>query len=239
MDYSISCKYSLRLTEKLKSLDTQNVLDFELINKAIYWARKYHADQKRKSGELYYSHPLEVAYIISDYNLKTDVIVASILHDIVEDTEVTVEMIHGSFGQRIAEMVDRLTRDRPDGTKLSVKDILNNSYQEKDREVLLIKLFDRLHNIQTLGAISPEKVKKITKETLNFFIVTTMYMGYKNLEKTIYEICCKNLSIDSSFDKDFQFSECKSYLDFLEVSYSHQTVSQVFQNVINQIKNRE
>ena len=239
MDYSTSCKYSLRLTEKLKSLDIQNVLDFELINKAIYFARKYHGDQKRKSGELYYTHPLEVAYIISDYNLKTDVIVASILHDIVEDTEVTVEMIHGSFGQRIAEMVDRLTRDRPDGTKLSVEDILNNSYQEKDREVLLIKLFDRLHNIQTLGAISPEKVKKITKETLNFFIVTTMYMGYKNLEKTIYEICCKNLSIDSSFDKDFQFSECKSYLDFLEVSYSHQTVSQVFQNVINQVKNRE
>ena len=239
MDYSTSCKYSLRLTEKLKSLDTHNVLDFELINKAVYWARKYHANQKRKSGELYYTHPLEVAYIISDYNLKTDVIVASILHDIVEDTEVTVEMIHGSFGQRIAEMVDRLTRDRPDGTKLSVEDILNNSYQEKDREVLLIKLFDRLHNIQTLGAISPEKVKKITKETLNFFIVTTMYMGYKNLEKTIYEICCKNLSIDSSFDKDFQFSECKSYLDFLEVSYSHRTVSQVFQNVINQIKNRE
>ena len=239
MDYSTSCKYSLRLTEKLKSLDIQNVLDFELINKAIYFARKYHANQKRKSGELYYTHPLEVAYIISDYNLKTDVIVASILHDIVEDTEVTVEMIHGSFGQRIAEMVDRLTRDRPDGTKLSVEDILNNSYQEKDREVLLIKLFDRLHNIQTLGAISPEKVKKITKETLNFFIVTTMYMGYKNLEKTIYEICCKHLSIDSSFDKDFQFSECKSYLDFLEVSYSHQTVSQVFQNVINQVKNRK
>ena len=239
MDYSTSCKYSIRLIEKLKLLDTKNRLDFELINKAIYWARKYHADQKRKSGELYYTHPLEVAYMISEYNLKTDVIVASILHDIVEDTEVTVEMIHGSFGQRIAEMVDRLTRDRPDGTKLSVEDILNNSYQEKDREVLLIKLFDRLHNIQTLGAISPEKVKKITKETLNFFIVTTMYMGYKNLEKTIYEICCKNLSIDSSFDKDFQFSECKSYLDFLEVSYSHQTVSQVFQNVINQVKNRE
>jgi (p)ppGpp synthase/HD superfamily hydrolase len=53
MDYSTLCKYSLRLTEKLKSLDTQNALDFELINKAIYFARKYHADQKRKSGELY------------------------------------------------------------------------------------------------------------------------------------------------------------------------------------------
>jgi len=239
MDYLRSCKYSIRLIAKLKSLDTKNVLDFNLINKAIYFAKKYHDGQLRKSGEPFYTHPLEVAYMISDYNLKTDVITASILHDIIEDTEVTVRMIQNTFGQRIAEMVDRLTHDRPDGTKLSVEDILNNSYQEKDREVLLIKLFDRLHNIQTLGAISPEKVKKITKETLNFFIVTTMYMGYKNLEKTIYEICCKNLSIDSSFDKDFQFSECKSYLDFLEVSYSHQTVSQVFQNVINQVKNRE
>ena len=68
MDYSTLCKYSLRLTEKLKSLDTQNALDFELIDKAIYFARKYHGNQKRKSGELYYTHTLEVAYIISDYN---------------------------------------------------------------------------------------------------------------------------------------------------------------------------
>ena len=239
MNYLEPCQYSTRLIEKLESLDTKNVLDFDLVNKAIYWAKKYHGDQKRKSGEPYYSHPLEVAYMISEHNLKTDVIVASILHDIVEDTEVTVGMIIDNFSWRIAQMVDRLTRDRPDGSKLTVEEILNNSYQEKDKEVLLIKLFDRLHNIQNLGAISPEKVKKITKETLNFFIVTTMYMGYKNLEKTIYEICCKHLSIDSSFDKDFQFSECKSYLDFLEVSYSHQTVSQVFQNVINQLKNKE
>ncbi|BBB56303.1 guanosine polyphosphate pyrophosphohydrolase [Candidatus Megaera polyxenophila] len=239
MDYSTSCKYSLRLTEKLKSLDIQNVLDFELINKAIYFARKYHGDQKRKSGELYYTHPLEVAYMISDYNLKTDVIVASILHDTVEDTEVSVEMIQGTFGERIAEMVDRLSRDRPDGTKLTVEEVLNNSYKVKEREVLLIKLFDRLHNMQTLGCILPEKAKKVTEETLNFFIITAMYMGYKDLEKVIYELCCNNLSIDSSFDKDFQFSECKSYLDSLEVSHSHQTVSQVFQNVINQVKNRK
>ena len=71
MNYLEPCQYSIRLTEKLKSLDTQNVLDFELINKAIYWARKYHGDQKRKSGEPYYSHPLEVAYMISEYKLKT------------------------------------------------------------------------------------------------------------------------------------------------------------------------
>ncbi len=67
MDYSAPCKYSIRLIEKLKSLDNKNVLDFELINKSIYWVRKYHGDQKRKSGEPYYSHPLEVAYMVSEY----------------------------------------------------------------------------------------------------------------------------------------------------------------------------
>jgi len=239
MDYLEPCQYSSRLIEKLESLDTKNILDFDLINKAIYWAKKYHGDQKRKSGEPYYSHPLEVAYMISEHKLKTDVIVASILHDIIEDTEVTAGMIIDNFGWRIAEIVDRLTRDRPDGSKLTVEEILNNSYQEKDKEVLLIKLFDRLHNIQNLGAISPEKVKKVIKETLNFFIVTTMYMEYKTLEQTMYKLCCDNLSIDYSFDNELEFSESKSYLDFLEQSCSHQTVSQVFQNVINQLKNRE
>ncbi len=136
MNYSEHCQYSIRLIEKLKALDTKNILDLELINKAIYWAKKYHGDQKRKSGELYYSHPLEVAYMISDYKLKTDVIVASILHDIIEDTPVTAGMILDNFGWRIAEMVDRLTRDRPDGSKLSVEKILENAYEMGDKEVL-------------------------------------------------------------------------------------------------------
>ena len=142
MFYSEPCKYSIRLIAKLKSLDTKNVLDFNLINKAIYWAKKYHGNQKRKSGEPYYTHPLEVAYMISDHKLKTDVIVASILHDIIEDTEVTVEMIEGTFGQRIAEMVDMLTRDRPDGTKLTIEEVITNAYKKADKEVLLIKLID-------------------------------------------------------------------------------------------------
>ena len=193
MDYSEPCKYSIRLIEKLKSLDTTNVLDFNLINKAIYFAKKYHDGQLRKSGEPFYTHPLEVAYMISDYNLKTDVITASILHDIIEDTEVTVRMIQDTFGQRIAEMVDRLTRDRPDGTKLSVEDILNNSYQEKDREVLLIKLFDRLHNMQTLGVKSPEKIKKIADETLLIFIALAMYLEVVEIKQKLSELCIKEI----------------------------------------------
>ena len=198
MVYSEPCKYSIRLIEKLKSLDTQNVLDFELINKAVYWARKYHGKKKRKSGEPYYSHPLEVAYMVSEYKLNTDVIVASILHDIIEDTEVNAKMIHNAFGQRIAEMVDRLTRDRLNRSKLSVQEIINNAYYKKDNEVLLIKLFDRLHNMQTIGSMSTEKTKKITDETLKKFITLSIFLGERisgiiKIEKTLTELCYQNI----------------------------------------------
>jgi len=189
MDYSISCKYSVRLIEKLKLLDTKNVLDFEVINQAIYFAKKYHQGQLRKSGEPFYSHPLEVAYIISDYNLKTDVIAASILHDIVEDTEVTIKIILESFGPRIAEMVDRLTRDRPDGSKLSIKELLNNAYELRDQEVLLIKLIDRLHNIRTIKSMSAQKIEKIVAETLTNFIASSIYLGLLEVEQQLTESC--------------------------------------------------
>ena len=189
MVYSEPCKYSIRLIEKLKSLDTQNVLDFELINKAVYWAKKYHGDQKRKSGEAYYTHPLEVAYMISEYKLKTDLIVATILHDIIEDTEVTAKMIHNAFGQRIAEMVDMLTRDRPDGTKLTIEEVINNAYKKADKEVLLIKLIDRLHNIQTIGSLSAKKIEKTITETLANFIASSMYLGLLEIESQLTESC--------------------------------------------------
>ena len=207
MDYSTPCKYSVRLIEKLKSLDTQNVLDFELINKAIYWARKYHGDQKRKSGEPYYSHPLEVAYVVSDYNLKTDVIVASILHDIIEDTEVTAGMILDNFSWRIAEMVDRLTRDRPDGSKLSVEEILNNAYQKQDEEVLTIKLFDRLHNLTTLDAITAEKKQKIALETLSSFILLALPLDF-NIEQLMTKLCFNCLQLNYS-QPSFSFANSR------------------------------
>jgi (p)ppGpp synthase/HD superfamily hydrolase len=212
MDYSVPCNYSIRLIEKLKSLDTQNALDFELINKAIYWARKYHGNQKRKSGEPYYSHPLEVAYMVSGYNLKTDVIAASILHDIVEDTEVTVEMIQSTFGQRIAEMVDRLTRDRPNGTKLSVEQILENAYKHKDREVLLIKLIDRLHNIQTIESMKIEKQKDIAEETLRHVAIISTEFDDINLEECIYMGSYKIIA--NKQDYNFYYKKYHRFLSF-------------------------
>ncbi|MCF8494934.1 MAG: HD domain-containing protein [Rickettsiaceae bacterium] len=189
--YSPDCFYSLRLLDKLKRIDIEKNtgLDFIIIEKAISFAKKYHDGQMRQTGDPFYSHPLEVAYMVSDYLPKTNVIVASILHDVVEDTEVTVSMIVDNFSWRIAEMVDRLTRDRPDGIKLSVATILNSSYQAKDKEVMLIKLFDRLHNIQTLGVKTPEKTKKIVNETLITFITLSMHLGLLEVEQKLLNSC--------------------------------------------------
>jgi (p)ppGpp synthase/HD superfamily hydrolase len=207
-NYQKPCQYSIRLIEKLKSLDTENKLDFELINKAIYWAKKYHGNQKRKSGELYYTHPLEVAYMISEYKLKTDIIVASILHDIIEDTEVTAGMILDNFSWRITEMVDILTRDRPDGKKLSVEEILNNAYQKQDEEVLLIKLFDRLHNLKTLNAMTDEKKKKIALETLSSFLAIALSFDEQG-DQMIAKLCFNHLQLNYS-QPTFSFSNlCK------------------------------
>jgi (p)ppGpp synthase/HD superfamily hydrolase len=220
MNYSTSCKYSIRLTEKLKSLDNQNVLDFELINKAIYWARKYHGDQKRKSGEPFYSHPLEVAYMISDYNLKTDVIVTSILHDIVEDTEVTVGMIHGTFGKRIGEMVDMLTRDRPDGSKLSIEQVLNKIYEKQDEEVLLIKLFDRLHNLDTLDSTTLQKQLGTKLETVSLFPLVCIFLDSIDFDELLTcNLSSEKSSFTSSIDEFYQKSGagCLTSNKFIEI----------------------
>jgi (p)ppGpp synthase/HD superfamily hydrolase len=204
MGYLNPCYYSNRLIAKLELLDTRNQLDFTLINKAIYWAKKYHDGQFRKSGEPFYTHPLEVAYMVVDYNLTTNVTVASILHDIVEDTEVAIGMIVDGFSWRIAEIVDRLTRDRTDGTKLTVEEILNNAYKKNDKEVLLIKIVDRLHNMQTVQAKSPEKMKKTTKETLVNFLALSEIMDMPTLSDALYNLCYQsNIILGVALKQDF------------------------------------
>ena len=189
MSYIEQCPHSIRLIEKLKSLDTQNFLDFELINKAIYFAKEYHTGQFRKSGEPFYTHPLEVAYIVSDYNLKTEVIVTSILHDILEDTEATESMLAEAFGSRIAEMVDRLTRDRSDGSKLSVEQVLRNAWFQNDKEVVLIKIVDRIHNISTVNYLSPEKQKEQVTETIKNFLIFAEELSLHEVSDFLYKQC--------------------------------------------------
>jgi len=155
MDYSTSCKYSIKLIEKLKLLDTENKLDFKLINKAIYYAKKYHGTQKRESEEPYYSHPLEVVYMVSDYLFRTDIIITSILHDTIEDTDLTFEMIQTEFGPLVASQVADLSRIKVAGEKISSAKMVKSLWLPKKNDLLFIKIFDRLHNIQTISVKTP------------------------------------------------------------------------------------
>ena len=180
-------------TAEILRFDIDFAVDFniKIIDKAIYWAKKYHGEQKRKGGEPYYTHPLEVARKVIPCIIDVQVVVAAILHDIVEDTEVTVEMIQGTFGQRIAEMVDMLTRDRPDGTKLSVEEILNNARNQNSTTgdgVCFIKIMDRLHNLETLSAMPVEKQIKIARETIDVVLPVCIFLSqmYENCHNGSY-----------------------------------------------------
>jgi (p)ppGpp synthase/HD superfamily hydrolase len=148
-----SCCYSERLLTKLLLLNetAKQKIDILKIKKAIYYARKYHGSQKRQSGEAYYSHPLDVAYMVADHRLTTDVLVTCILHDTIEDTVLTKEMITTIFDSRIANQVEDLTRIKKD-RKISSAEMVELLWQQKKGELLLIKYFDRLHNMQTISA---------------------------------------------------------------------------------------
>ena len=139
----------LHKNEKTPELDT------EKIKKAIEICKKFHKGQVRDSGELYYTHPLEVAKILFDLKMDCDTIVTGLLHDTIEDTELKSEEISKLFGSKVANLVDGVTKI----TKISFKS--DNVKQaenfrklilalSKDIRVLVVKLADRLHNMRTL-----------------------------------------------------------------------------------------
>jgi (p)ppGpp synthase/HD superfamily hydrolase len=194
MDYQKPCQYSIRLIDRLKSLDTKNVLDFDLINKAIYWAKKYHGEQKRKSGEPYYSHPLEVAYIFAENIIledkkyfTTDLIITAILHDTIEDTLLTKAMIEQGFNQSVANNVEDLTRIKTD-KKLTAGETLEVIYPQNKKGILYIKIFDRLHNLQTIGFVPEIKRNKVIEETIKYFIPLCAFLGLYDIKRVLIKI---------------------------------------------------
>lgn len=124
-------------------------------------------------------------------------IVTAILHDTLEDTELTKEKIAEEFGIKVANQVMDLTRIRENGIKISAAETVERLYKEKKHDVLLIKLFDRLHNMETIGAKSLEKAKKIVEETLISFLAVAAVIDIR-LEKCLIQLCFACLKIDIS-----------------------------------------
>ncbi|MBQ6486390.1 bifunctional (p)ppGpp synthetase/guanosine-3',5'-bis(diphosphate) 3'-pyrophosphohydrolase [Candidatus Saccharibacteria bacterium] len=164
------------------------------IEKAVKIATKAHEGQMRKSGDPYISHPLAVMKILQDWKMDEDTIIAGVLHDTVEDTELTLDDIKNEFGESVAFLVDGVTKLGK--VREGMKDIDTYLPQTKDNllrllvatgadiRVLIIKLADRLHNLRTLSALPPDKQKKIAKETLEVFapLADRLNMGRLRVE---------------------------------------------------------
>ena len=180
-------------------------IDLKLVEKAIIFAKKWHDGQLRKTGEPYYTHPLAVANIVAEFCPKTDVIVAAILHDVIEDSPCSVILIESEFNPRIADIVYRLTRIRidKDGNKikLTIAALMEDLKKLDDKEAMLIKEIDRLHNLETIGNFSQEKQEDTAHETLDNIITNVAYTVDN------YNIDDK-LSLESKLLK-----ECQTILD--------------------------
>ena len=205
-----SCTYSESLLNKiyLQNKKSNQQVDILEIKKAIYYAKKYHGSQKRLSGEPYYSHPLAVAELVVPHCFKTDILVTSILHDTIEDTDLTKNMIGYIFSNNIATKVDDLTRIKFD-RKISSAEMVELLWLKKKEELLLIKLFDRLHNMQTIGSKSKKNRQKIANETITTFMILAMYFKNYSLFNEFKQLCTKaiDLPLDSFNQRYFLLDE--------------------------------
>lgn len=167
----------------------------EKVKKAVMFAIKYHGTQRRDSGDLYYHHPLKVAEIIAEMHLDTDSIVTAVLHDTIEDTDLTLRDIEKHFGKNIAKLVDGVTKL----TKIRFKE--DNIRQAEnfrkllvamsnDIRVLLVKLADRLHNMRTINFIAKqEKRKRIALETIEIYAPLAERIGIQRIKEELQDIC--------------------------------------------------
>jgi guanosine-3',5'-bis(diphosphate) 3'-pyrophosphohydrolase len=174
--------------------------DLALVERAYRLAEAAHRDQKRSGGEPYITHPLAVAGILAHTKLDTPTIIAALLHDVVEDTPVTLDDIRAQFGDEVAKLVDAVTKlkkrtgDRNELAAGAPPDDTSEAFSyrtERDAEslrkmllgladdvrVVLVKLADRLHNMQTLGSMPPEKQRRIARETLDIYAPLANRLG--------------------------------------------------------------
>ena len=174
----------------------KNDEDWNFIKRAFFLAKEAHQGVRRRSGEPYLLHPIAVAKIvIEEIGLGVKSVVAALLHDVVEDTEYSVEDMERIFGPKIASMVDGLTKmsgvfnaDTSEQAEYFRKVLLTLS---DDVRVILIKIADRLHNMRTLGAMPMNKQIKITGETIYLFAPLAYRLGLYSIKSELEDLCMK------------------------------------------------
>ena len=164
-----------------------------LINTAYEMARSAHANQNRSSGELYINHPIAVARIVADIGLDEVSIVAALLHDAVEDTEITISDVESNFGSEVSAIVDGVTK--LERLQFDSKEAQQAATMRKmlvamarDLRVLMIKLADRLHNMRTIAAVPHEKQQRVAQETLDIYAPLAHRLGMQEIKQQLEDL---------------------------------------------------
>lgn len=179
--------------------------DVELIVKAYNFAEAAHEGQMRKSGERFFSHPVEVAKILIQLQMDSSTIAAGLLHDVIEDTEHGYNRIKNEFGEEIAQLVEgvtKLTRLSFESKEERQAENLRKMFiaMAKDIRVILIKLADRLHNMRTLKFQSDEKKKEKALETLEIFAPIANRLGISRMKWELEDLCLRYIDEEGYYD---------------------------------------
>lgn len=188
-----------KLLEKI-NINCHNV-DIQMVKKAYEFASKAHEKQKRESGEPYIIHPIAVSEILADMGMDTSTIIAGLLHDVIEDTDCTYDLMVKTFNTEVANLVEGVTKL----TKLGEMDYKTKEEQQadnvrkmllamaKDIRVIIIKLADRLHNMRTLKFVPEKKQKSKAKETLDIYAPLAHRLGMSKIKWELEDLCFRYL----------------------------------------------
>jgi len=172
--------------------------DTDLVHRAYLLAASVHEGQHRASGEPYVTHPIEVARILAGFHMDAQCLATALLHDTVEDTPATLEQIQDQFGEEVAMLVDGVTKlgkvhfeTREEAQAENFRKMLLAMSQ--DLRVIIIKLADRLHNMQTLGYLSESKQRRVARETLEIFAPIASRLGLNTIKNALEDLSFKHL----------------------------------------------
>lgn len=192
----------MTIEDVIKEVEKYNKEEVEVVRKAYKVAEYAHRNQKRESGEPYIIHPLNVCMNLTAFKADGASLCAGLLHDVVEDTDYTLEKIKEEFGSDVAFLVDGVTKlsnmhfsSKDDEKNANIRRLINSL--NDDVRIIIIKLCDRLHNMQTLSYKAPEKQLRSAEETLNFFVPLAYFIGAFKLKCALEDLCFLYLNPDS------------------------------------------
>lgn len=180
------------LSESLQNYLSDKHID--LAKRAYYYAEQAHDGQIRRSGEPYVTHPLAVAGILAEMHMDHQSIMAAMLHDVIEDTDITKQDLTSQFGDTVADLVDGVSKLTQIEFRSKAEAQAENFQKmalamAKDIRVILVKLADRLHNMRTLGVMRPEKRRRVAKETLDIYAPIAQRLGMHRLRVELEDLC--------------------------------------------------